>query len=106
MPLSINFRWNAPLVASPEPTAQRNGLERAMQSVGRIGTGLQQRARQRELDRMAAEDRERRIAEEERQKTLYGQTAELIRRGASDYASLVARRDAIMAELAQLRGGL
>ena len=103
MPLSINFRWNAPQLDKPEPEAIRSGWKDAMNSIAGTTRYLRERADKRESDRIAAEDRARRIAEEERQKKLYGDAANSIRGKMAERAALVKRREAIIARINELK---
>jgi predicted nucleic acid-binding Zn-ribbon protein len=63
-------------------------------------------ARQAELDRMNAEDRQRRIQAEDRQQKLYGETASLIRSRKEERARLVNRRNEIAAKIAEIESRL
>lgn len=107
MPLSIQWNWAKPNVVAPQTMAEKNNLnENLMQLGSAIASAKErryQRQRQEKLDEMAQEDRQRRIDEEERQKKLYGETAELIRGKRAERDALVSKRDEILRQIDTLK---
>lgn len=101
MPLSIGFRWNVPKADPIEkPSTSGNFLRAAGEAVTQVKRGQMERE-----DRERNEqDRQRRISEEDRQKSLYGETAEMIRGKKEQRDALVKRRDELKARIAQLKG--
>lgn len=113
MPLSVNFRWKTPALATPQSDAEKSNLNENLMQAGNAILAARTRsrqneeraraeARQAELDRMNAEDRQRRIDAEDRQQKLYGETSELIRSKAAQRAELVRRREEIVNRINEL----
>ncbi len=114
MPMNVGFRWKGVNIAPPKTVTER---ERLGENLGAIGDAITQvkraqiekdereyrRNRNAELDRINAEDRQRRIDEEERQKRLFGDTAGLIRGKADERARLVQKREQIAAQIEALK---
>jgi hypothetical protein len=107
MPLSIAWRWKAPTIQAPKSYWERNnvgeGLEKAATA---IGNGLQRkwtRERTEALDKMIAEDRQRRNDWEDRQRKTYGEVADTVRTLGARRAELVGRAEALRAEIARLK---
>ena len=96
MPMSIAFRWRTPNIATPQSTVEKNNVNENLQS---IGSSIFQMKQSRRME----DDRQRRIAEEERQKKLYGETADMIRGKASEREALVKERDRIINEINALK---
>lgn len=94
MPLSIAFRWKAPRIETPreDPNGIAGGLSAIGDSIYRV-----------KQSRRAEDERQRRIAEEDRQKSLFGETADLIRGKADDRARLVQRREQIVRQIAAIK---
>lgn len=112
MPMNVAFRWKTPRIDTPREDP--NGIAEGLSSIGdaiyrakqsRRAEDDRQRnaARQAELDRMSAEDRQRRIDEEDRQRQLFGDTAGLIRGKADDRARLVQQREQIVRQIAAIK---
>ena len=117
MPLSVNFRWKTPSLSTPQSDAEKSNLNENLAQAGNAILAARTRsrqneeraraeARQTELDRMNAEDRQRRIQAEDRQQKLYGETASLIRSRKEDRARLVNRRNEIVARIADIESRL
>lgn len=113
MPLSVNFRWKTPSLSTPQSDAEKSKLNENLAQAGNAILAARTRsrqneeraraeARQAELDRMNAEDRQRRIQAEDRQQKLYGETSELIRSKAAQRAELVRRREEIVNRINEL----
>lgn len=94
MPLSIAFRWKAPRIETPREDP--NGIAGGLSAVG----DSIYRAKQ---SRRAEDDRQRRISEEERQKSLFGETADLIRGMASERERLVQQREQVAAQIEAIK---
>lgn len=117
MALSIAFRWNGVNVAAPRPMAERENLAENLGRLGQSVAAARERSyrrdqdaraaeRQAEIDRMNAEDRQRRIDEDERQKRLYGETADLIRGKMAERQELVQRRKELQGRIDALKARL
>ena len=113
--MSVNFMWRTPQMVAgrSDPNGLSEGLGKVGESIFRFKQSRRaeeerQRnaARQAELDRMNAEDRQRRIDAEERQRKLYGETASLIRSRKEERARLVNRRAEIVAKIAEIESRL
>lgn len=96
MPMSIAFRWRTPNISAPQSTVEKNNVNENLQSIGNS-------IFQMKLGRRMEDDRQRRIAEEERQKKLYGETADMIRGKAAERETLVKERDRIINEINALK---
>lgn len=107
MPLSINFNWRAPNVDVSFSERQRDRLNQGLMQAGNAISGLKDyRFRKEETERRNAiedADRQRRVAEEERQKKLYGDAAEAIRGKMAQRAALVQKRDALKSKIDALK---
>lgn len=113
--MSVNFMWRSPQMVAgrSDPNGISEGLGKVGESIFRFKQSRRaeeerQRnaARQAELDRMNAEDRQRRIDAEDRQQKLYGETASLIRSRNEERARLVNRRNKIAAKIAEIESRL
>lgn len=113
--MSVNFMWRSPQMVAgrSDPNGYSEGLGKVGESIFRFKQSRRaeeerQRnaARQAELDRMNAEDRQRRIDAEDRQQKLYGETASLIRSRKEERARLVNRRNEIAAKIAEIESRL
>ena len=86
---------------------QRDRLNQGLMQAGNAISGLKDyRFRKEETERRNAiedVDRQRRVAEEERQKKLYGDAAEAIRGKMAQRAALVQKRDALKARIDALK---
>lgn len=113
MPMSVNFMWRSPQMVAAQSNAEKENLKENLSSIGesifrfkqsrRAEEERQRNAeRQAELDRMNAEDRQRRIDAEDRQRKIYGDTSELIRSKAAQRAELVRRREEIVNRINEL----
>ena len=114
MPMNVGFRWKGVNVATPMTVTERERLGENLGSVGDTILRVKQyrdlkedreynRSRNAELDRMNAEDRQRRITEEDRQRQLFGETSGLIRGKADERARLVQQRNQIAAQIEALK---
>lgn len=110
MPLSIAWRWKAPTIQAPKSYWERNnvgeGIEKAATA---IGNGLQRkwnRERTEALDKMNAEDRQRRIDWEDKQRKAYGEAADYMRNRSAERDALVKRAEQIRSEIASLKAQL
>ena len=114
--LMIDWRWANPTVVVPQGSRFRtSGAADAFSDVADSITKVKQsnyreeqnrlaRERQAMLDQQAAEDRQRRIAEEERKKALYGEAAGILRKeGSDDLASLKEQQKQLMGQIAQIK---
>ena len=117
MPMSVSFRWRTPQIVTPQSMAEKTNLGDNLAQAGNAILAARTRsrqneeraraeARQTELDRMNAEDRQRRIQAEDRQQKLYGETASLIRSRKEERARLVNRRNEIAAKIAEIESRL
>lgn len=117
MPMSVSFRWRTPQIVTPQSMAEKTNLGDNLAQAGNAILAARTRsrqneeraraeARQAELDRMNAEDRQRRIQAEDRQKKLYGETASLIRSRKEERSRLVNRRNEIAAKIAEIESRL
>lgn len=115
MAMSVNFMWRSPQMVAgrSDPNGYSEGLGKVGESIFRFKQSRRaederQRnaARQAELDRMNAEDRQRRIQAEDRQQKLYGETASLIRSRKEERARLVNRRNEIASKIAEIESRL
>ena len=113
--MSVNFMWRSPQMVAgrSDPNGYSEGLGKVGESIFRFKQSRRaederQRnaARQAELDRMNAEDRQRRIQAEDRQQKLYGETASLIRSRKEERARLVNRRNEIASKIAEIESRL
>lgn len=113
--MSVNFMWRTPQMVAgrSDPNGYSEGLGKVGESIFRFKQSRRaederQRnaSRQAELDRMNAEDRQRRIQAEDRQQKLYGETASLIRSRKEERARLVNRRNEIAAKIAEIESRL
>ena len=96
MPMSIAFRWRTPNISEPQSNAEKNNVNENLQSIGSSIFNMKQ-------SRRAEQDRQRRIDEEERQKKLYGETADMIRGKAAEREALVKERERIVNEINALK---
>lgn len=114
MPLSVQFRWKNPFIETPKSQAEKDRLNEGLSSLGNTIMSVKQSrraeemrrqnaARQAELDRMNAEDRQRRIDAEDRMQRIYGETADLISGKQAERQKLVAQREQIAQQIAALR---
>ena len=110
MPLSVAFRWKTPNMQAPRPMFERNGLgEGITQAARAIGQGLERkrtRERQARLDKLAEEDRQRRIDWEDKQRKAYGEAADYMRNRSAERDALVKRAEEIKTEIASLKAQL
>lgn len=110
MPMAVNFRWKQPFIQAPQTYWDRNGVgEGISHAANAISAGLQRRRQNRLEDERIArenEDRERRIAEEDRRKATYGKIADDIRGAAQQRAELVKQRESIMARIDEISARL
>lgn len=110
MPLSVAFRWKTPYIQAPQTSWDRNNVgEGITQAATAIRAGLDRkysRERQEKLDRIAEEDRQRRIDWEDRQRQVYGQAADTIRGLSERRAALVARQQELQRKLESLKAQL
>lgn len=113
--MSVNFMWRSPQMVAgrSDPNGYSEGLGKVGESIFRFKQSRRaederQRnaARQAELDRMNAEDRQRRIQAEDRQQKIYGETASLIRSRKEERSRLVNRRNVITARIAEIESRL
>lgn len=113
--MSVNFMWRSPQMVAgrSDPNGYSEGLGKVGESIFRFKQSRRaeeerQRnaARQAELDRINAEDRQRRIQAEDRQQKLYGETASLIRSRKEERSRLVNRRNEIAAKIAEIESRL
>ena len=113
----INFRWATPKVAVPEGSRFRtSGAQQAFDDVASTITSVKQSQYQKEQDRLARErqsmldkrneeDRQRRIAEEDRKKKAWSTLGDAILGTASvDVQALQAEKAALLKELQELGG--
>lgn len=114
--LSINWQWANPNVVVPQGSRFRtsgaydafgdvaDSITRVKQSNYREEQNRLARERQELMDNRAEEDRQRRIAEEERKKALYGEAAGILRNeGSDDLASLKEQQKQLMSQIAQIK---
>lgn len=110
MPLSVAFRWKTPNITAAQTDWEKNGTgEGIIRGAQAIAEGRQRkynRERQDRLDRANEEDRQRRIADEERKKSAYLQAADLMRGKMQQRQQLVARAEQLRAKIAELRAQL
>lgn len=110
MALSIGFRWKTPNIQAPDTMWNRTGAGEGLTQAARaIGQGLErkrQRERQERLDKMAEEDRQRRIDWEDKQRKAYGEAADYMRNRGAERDALVKRAEEIRAEIAGLKAQL
>ena len=97
MALNIDFRWR-PAQATIDPNVRKE-MPNALSTVAKSITAAKQSAR-------TEEDRQRRIAEEERQKAAYGDAATLIKNRESRLSELRTEREAVRTKIAQLEAEL
>lgn len=132
MPMNVGFRWKGVNINAPKTMTERERLGENLGAIGETIFRVKQsrdlkdereynRNRNAELDRinaeereynrkrlasidsMNAEDRRRRIAEEDRQRNLYGEAAGLIRGKADERARLVQQRNQIAAQIEAIK---
>lgn len=107
MPLSIAFRWKTPQINEVKTMWEKTGTgEGITQAAKAISAGLERkrnRERQAMLDKQAAEDRQRRIDWEDRQRKAYGEAADYMRGRSADRDALVKRADQLRQEIAALK---
>jgi thermostable 8-oxoguanine DNA glycosylase len=113
MALSINWNWAVPKIQVSNASEQSmgNALSSIGESIGSLQRARYQKEqnrlaqeRQERLDATAEEDRQRRIAEEERKKALYGEAAGILRNeGSDDLASLKEQQKQLMSQIAQIK---
>ena len=124
MAMAVNFRWNKPTIAAPKTGAEK---ERIRENIGAVGDAIMnvkrsraeqdereyqrrriaaQDARQAEIDRMNAEDRARRIAEEDRRKQGFEDLAASINGKKAERESLRAEKAKLEQEIAAIKAGL
>ena len=122
--MAVNFRWNKPTIAAPKTGAEK---ERIRENIGAVGDAIMnvkrsraeqdereyqrrriaaQDARQAEIDRMNAEDRARRIAEEDRRKQGFEDLAASINGKKAERESLRAEKAKLEQEIAAIKAGL
>ena len=118
MALNVNFRWASPKVTVPEGSRFRtSGAQQAFSDVAGAITAAKQSQYRKEQDRLARErqatldarneeDRQRRIAEEDRQKAAYADVESIIKNRESGLLQLRAERDRVRAEIAQIEAEL
>lgn len=113
----INFRWAAPRVAVPEGSRfKTSGAQQAFDDVASSIASAKQSQYKKEQDRLARErqsmldarneeDRQRRIAEEDRKKKAWGTLGDAILGTAGiDVQKLQDEKNALLAELQELGG--
>lgn len=114
MPLSVNFRWKAPALATPQSDAEKSNLNENLMQLGDAISRMRasrynkaQTARRNAIEdenrAMAAEDRARGIEEQERRNRAYGEAAELIRGRAAERERLLQERAAIVGQINELK---
>lgn len=114
MALNVDFRWRPASIAI-DPNVRKE-LPDALSTIATSIAGARQSQYQKEQDRLARErqatldarneeDRQRRIAEEDRQKAAWGTLGDAILGTAGvDVQALQAERAALLAELQELGG--
>lgn len=114
MALNIDFRWR-PAQATIDPNVRKE-MPNALSTIATSIAGARQSLYQKEQDRLARErqatldarneeDRQRRIAEEERKKTAWGTLGDVILGSSNvDVQALQAKRAELLAELQGLGG--
>lgn len=115
MALNFDFRWR-PAQVTIDPSVRKempdalstvaNSIATARQSQYKKEQDRLARERQSMLDARNEEDRQRRIAEEDRQKAAYADVEAIIKNRESNLLQLRADRDRVRAEIAQLEAEL
>ena len=115
MALNVDFRWR-PAQVTIDPDVRKempnalstvaNSIATARQSQYKKEQDRLARERQSMLDARNEEDRQRHIAEEDRQKAAYADVEAIIKNRESNLLQLRADRDRVRAEIAQLEAEL
>lgn len=93
MPLAVNFRWKGTNVQAKQPdTSLATSITQAAQAINT--------AKDRRFNR---EQTERRNADEDRRKKVYGEAAEMMRGKARERAALVGEAERLRSEIAELK---
>jgi hypothetical protein len=121
MPLSVNFRWKTPALATPQSDAEKSNLNENLMQLGdaisrmrasrynkaqttrRNAIEDENRAIAAEDRAIAAEDRAREIDEQERRKKAYGEAADIMRGRSAERERLLQERASIVAQINGLK---
>lgn len=114
MPLSVNFRWKTPALATPQSDAEKSNLNENLMQLGDAISRMrasrynkEQTARRNAIEdenrAIAAEDRARAIAEQERRNKAYGEAADLIRGRSAERERLLNERAEVVAQINELK---
>lgn len=124
MAMAVNFRWNKPTIATPKTGAEKERIRENLGAVGdaimgvkrswaekdereyQRGRNAAQDARIAEIDRMNAEDRDRRNAEEDRRKQGFQELAARMNGKKAERESLLAEKAKLENEIAAIKAGL
>lgn len=110
MPLSINFRWKTPQINTPRSSWDKNNAGEGLASVANAIISAKQRRRteaeQQRRNAIDDEERMRKNAEQDRQRSLFESAAGSIRSKAAKRAELVRRREEIVNRLNELKAQL
>lgn len=110
MPLSVAFRWKTPQINEVKTMWDRTGAGQGLtQAANAIAAGRQrkyERERQQKLDKMAEEDRQRRIDWEDKQRAGYKNAADYMRNRSAERDALVKRAQEIENRIAMLQAQL
>lgn len=106
MPMAVNFRWKTPTVQAAQPGSVKDGWAQSFtQAAQAISDAKDYRWKKSETERrnrIEDEDRARRTGWEDRQRSAWGEAANMMRGLAGERAGLVKRAEEIRARLAQL----
>lgn len=114
MPLSVNFRWKTPALATPQSDAEKSNLNENLMQLGDAISRMRasrynkaQTARRNAIEdenrAIAAEDRARAIAEQERRNKAYGDAANLIRGRSAERERLLKERAEVVEQINELK---
>lgn len=107
MALAVNFRWKTPYIQAPQTDWDKNKTgENITAAATAIRAGLDRRynrKRQEKIDQQNEEDRQRRIDEEDRKKSVYQNIADTIRGRKAERDKLVAEANDIKQQIAALK---
>lgn len=114
MPLSVNFRWKTPALATPQSDAEKSNLNENLMQLGDAISRMRasrynkaQTARMNAIEdenrAIAAEDRAREIDEQERRKKAYGDAADLIRGRSAERERLLKERAEVVEQINELK---
>lgn len=108
MPLSINFRWKTPNVQAqrPDPNGMGQGMENVAEAIANMKQSRYMKEQQARRNAIEDEDRRNAADEKERMRHLYGETADLIRGRSAEREQLVKQREAIVAQINELKARL